>query len=74
MESKPILKELGGCGPTRLGGLCGSSGVSLKCRHAFGDQRVVFRDGLWSALQLTNLALDRAHLILEFYHDGKDLA
>ena len=24
---KPILEELGGCGPTRLGALCGSSGV-----------------------------------------------
>jgi len=24
---EPILEELGGCGPTRLGALCGSSGV-----------------------------------------------
>jgi hypothetical protein len=24
---EPIFEELGGCGPTQLGGLCGSSGV-----------------------------------------------
>jgi hypothetical protein len=42
--------------------------------HALGDQGVVFRGGLWSALQPTNLALEGAHSTLEFYHDGKDLA
>jgi predicted DNA-binding WGR domain protein len=29
---------------------------------------------LWSALQPTNLALEGAHLTLEFYHGGKNLA
>jgi hypothetical protein len=71
---EPIIEELGGCGPTRLGALCGSSGVWLQCSHALGDQGVVFRGGLWSALQPTNLALKGVHSTLEFYHDGKDLA
>jgi hypothetical protein len=26
---EPILEELGGCGPTRLGGLCGLTGIKL---------------------------------------------
>lgn len=43
---KPILEELGRCRPTRLGKLCGSSGVELQCSHALGDQEVVFRGGL----------------------------
>jgi hypothetical protein len=58
----------------RLRELCGSSGVSLKYSHTFGDQWVVFRGGLWNALQPTNLALEGTHSTLEFYHDGKDLA
>ena len=45
----------------------------MQCSHALGDQGVVFRGGLWSALQPTNLALEGAHSTLEFYHDGKDL-
>jgi len=46
---------------------------SLGCTHALGKQGVVFHDGLWSALQPTNLVLEGAHSTLEFYHDGKDL-
>jgi hypothetical protein len=53
--------------------------VGISLRHdtidnLVGDQGVVFRGGLWSALQPTNLALKGAHSTLVFYHDGKDLA
>jgi hypothetical protein len=40
---------------------------------ALGDQGIVCCDGLWSALQPTNLVLEGAHLILEFYQHGGEL-
>ena len=42
--------------------------------HAFGDQKVLFCDGLLSALQPTNLALEWGHSTLEFNQDSKNLA